>query len=53
MLRVNPQELKNTESELKKIREAIEVEKRAREAEASRVKQMQVAFKLASAKILS
>jgi len=48
-----PQELKNTESEVKKIREAIKLEKRTREAEASRAKQMQVAFKQASTKILS
>lgn len=47
------QELKNTESEVKKIREAMDLEKRTREAEASRANQKQVAFKQASTKILS
>lgn len=48
-----PQELENTGSDVRKIREAMELEKRIREAEAARAKQMQMAFKQASTKILS
>jgi hypothetical protein len=48
-----PQKLKNTESEVKKIREAMDLEKKTRETEAAKAKQMQVGFKQSSTKILS
>ena len=48
-----PQELKHTESEVKKIRKAMDLEKKAREMEAAKEKQMQMAFKQTSTKILS
>lgn len=47
------EELNNTESEVKNIREAMDLEKKTREIEAAKAKQMQVAFKQASTKILS
>ncbi|KAG0619717.1 hypothetical protein M758_4G159600 [Ceratodon purpureus] len=46
-------ELNNTESEVKKIRKAMDLEKKAREMEAAKEKQMQMAFKQTSTKILS
>jgi hypothetical protein len=48
-----PQDLNNTESEVKKIRKAMDLKKKTREIEAAKANQMQVAFKQASTKILS
>ena len=48
-----PQDLKITESEVRKIREAMDLENKTREMEAAKAKEMQVAFKQDSTRILS